>query len=206
MRNEKKLNRVLPNASGVKAGHNRKAGPRALPNFLGQFLGAVAVTLPTAANEPPELKVLIALANMLRANPSLSAETFFRDHFADRFPSEMGFLNEIPTRWPDGAEFSTSEMLYNYAKDAAAGLTMLATTRPDKPHHFPWHLVATWDLKRIRICEVCQKLFYATRTNRDTCSKRHAATLRKRRIREKKRRIREKQPDCEYNRKLKGIK
>jgi hypothetical protein len=180
--------------------------PKPLQEPLPLFLQLAQKFVPVPAKvvkEAPELSVLIAFANLLEEKPETSPETFFADCFP-MHPELRGLLSQIgvqqlrkETLFGERTQESISAQLYEFASDAREALTLLARMHQGRLIQFPWHLSARWDAKRIRICEACPKLFYATRSNRMTCSEKCSVL---RRVRE----FRKRQPAYAQRRKLKG--
>jgi hypothetical protein len=187
---------VLPNTLRSKA--LREPLPeRTREEKLSRWLAQIVLPTffsrePRVPKEPPELSVLMAFANAstLENARHVFARWLQLGPGLELGPAPPAVLDALDADWPT---------LDGFVQDARAGLTMLAHNHPGRPIKFPWHLVSKWDLSRIRNCEVCQKFFYATRSNRLTCSKKCAGTRRQREFRKHRQ-------DYEQQRKLKGAK
>ncbi len=178
-------------------------------------MSANEITTPDAG-----LPVLIRLANMVPANallpqfPDEKCVLLGKDYFdgavqnreftrfldenfpRDKFADLREFLDE-------GADhpFRPKEM-YTFVKETREALTMIAMHQQERSlfnvnFYFPWQRVGEWKVDRIRLCENCGKLFFASRGNKLTCSETCSTA---RRVRE----WRKHQPQYEHARKLKS--
>jgi hypothetical protein len=71
-------------------------------------------------------------------------------------------------------QFRPVEM-YTKVRETREALRMIAAHRKEKSlfdlnFYFPWHEVGSWGLDRIRLCENCGAVFFATRNNKLTHS------------------------------------
>lgn len=65
--------------------------------------------------------------------------------------------------------------MYRFVGETRDALTMIATHQTNRSpfnpmFYFPWEKVAGWKIDRIRVCENCGNVFFATRRNKLTCS------------------------------------
>jgi len=157
---------------------------------------------------PPDtgLLNLILLANMVPADVELPLvgeddqqafgqfldRTFPRDKFAAlREHLDLGIGHSFPPSYR-----------YTLMREAREALRMIATHQRERSlfqitFHFPWEWIGGWKVDRIRVCESCGLLFYASRNNKLTCSGRCSTA---RRVRE----WRKHQSQYEQARKRKG--
>jgi hypothetical protein len=103
-----------------------------------------------------------------------AAEREFARFLDENFPRDK--FGEFRAFLDDGAEHPFRPLdMYRFVGETRDALRMIAAHQTNRSpfnpmFYFPWEKVAGWKIDRIRVCESCGSIFFATRRNKLTCS------------------------------------